>query len=380
MKIRYLAAILILFLAACAAEPQQVEVTRIVNEQVPVTVEVTRVVEVASVVEVPVEVTRIVEVVVTPTVVEETAVATPTPEPSPTAAADAAGSIYVVQPGDSLSRIAEQTGTTVDDLRAANGFTADSVLIAGRELFVPGWTGGVVASAEVIAAAATAVASASTSETVSEVPAAVAATAVPPQQASIQGPNLLPNPSFEGDWYFYLYNELQIPEGWQLTTDEGTNSLPGGAGGLFNRPEVRVVPSSDLPPSEHSLFIFDGRKTVKAFKGGAPTSFSLFTDVALQPGTYRLQVAFFPDTVLAYSDGQKTFSPDPLAAEARIIVDSGGTDWQGTQSGQRNVLTYDFTVDEARTVRVGASFRNRYIMANNGWFLDSWSLHALSTP
>jgi hypothetical protein len=41
-------------------------------------------------------------------------------------------------------------------------------------------------------------------------------------------------------------------------------------------------------------------------------------------------------------------------------------------------LTYDFTVDEARTVRVGGAFRNRYIMANNGWFLDNWSLTPLT--
>ena len=56
-------------LAACAAQPQTVEVTRIVTSELPVTVEVTRLVEQVSTVavEVPVEVTRLVEVVVTAT-------------------------------------------------------------------------------------------------------------------------------------------------------------------------------------------------------------------------------------------------------------------------------------------------------------------------
>jgi hypothetical protein len=241
----------------------------------------------------------------------------------------------------------------------ANNLTSDSFIAAGQELLIPGWDG--------VAQAANGAAP----------PPAAAET---PPEAVVQGPNLLPNPSFEGNWYFYLYNELQIPDGWQLTTDEGSNTLEPGSGGLFNRPEVRLVPAQDLPLAEQSTFIFEGNKTVKAFKGGAPTSFSLFTDVALQPGTYRLQVRFFPDTVTAYDNTKKTFASDPLAAEARIIHDGGGTSWQGTQIGQRNTLTYDFTITEARTVRLGASFRNRFVMANNGWFIDNWSLYTLATP
>jgi len=191
---------------------------------------------------------------------------------------------------------------------------------------------------------------------------------------------LLPNSSFEGDWYFDGYNELQVADGWQLVTDEGANTLNPGAGGLFNRPEVRVVPYTDLPDDERSLYIFDGSKTIKAFKGGAPTSFSFFTDIALQPGTYRLQIKFFPDIVASYKGGNKHYATDPLSAEMRIIHDGGGTIWQTTLIGQRNTVTYDFTVTDAATVRLGASFRNRFIMANNGWFLDDWSLYALTPP
>lgn len=352
---------MLLFLTACTAAPQQVEVTRIVTEQVPVTVEVTRIVMQEIVQEVAVEVTRIVEVAAQ-TLPEETATAEAIPSPTiePTATTAVIGQSYTIQPGDTLASIAEQAGTTIAALQAANNMNDASLLIAGQELLIPG-AGSELPPVQAPVPAATEV-------PVIEQPAAAVA----------QSSNLLPNPSFEGDWYFHLYNELQIPDGWQLTTDEGPNNLEQGAGGLFNRPEVRVVPARDLPPAEHSLFIFDGIKTVKAFKGGAPTSFSMFTDVALPPGSYRMSISFVPDTVAGYDGGQKSYASDPLAAEARVIVDGGGSGWQGTRSGQRNTLTYDFTVDEARNVRVGGAFRNRYIMANNGWFLDDWSLTPLA--
>lgn len=354
----FLLPILLLVLAGCTTAQDPVEVTRVIVEQVPATVEVTRIVAQEVITEVVVEVTRLVEVTATavPTA-EPTAEATTLPTPEPTATTAVTGTYYTVQAGDTLATIADQAGTTIAALQAANNMNDSSLLIAGQELLIPGVEG------ELLPVEPPA-------------PSAVPAEELPPPVVA-QNTNLLPNPSFEGGWHFYLYNELQVPDGWQLATDEGPNNLELGAGGLFNRPEVRVVPAKDLPPEEHSLFIMDGNKTVKAFKGGAPTSFSMFTDVALPPGSYRMKISFVPDTVVAYDHGKKTYSPNPLAAEARIIVDGGGSVWQGTASGQPNVVTFDFTVDEARNVRVGAAFRNRYIMANNGWFLDNWSLVSL---
>ena len=365
MKFRYLILLIlaIALLAACASEPEPLElvVTRIVNQDVPVTVEVTRevqtLVEVPATVEVPVEVTRLVEVVVTATPeAQETPVPTAMPTAATTPTEQLTGSAYTVQPGDTLSSISDKTGTAVADIMAANNLTNDAIIVAGQELLIPGWDGVLQATEE------------------ATLPPATGET---PPETPVQSANLLPNPSFEGDWHFYLYNELQIPDGWQIATDEGPNTLEPGSGGLFLRPEVRVVPDHDLPPAEQGIFIFDGNKTVKAFKGGAPTSFSLFTDLPLQPGSYRLQIRFFADTVASYDNGQKIFASDPLAAEVRIIVDNGGTVWQGTQIGQRNTVTFDFTVSDAHTVRLGASFRNRFVMANNGWFIDDWSLVAL---
>ncbi len=279
-----------------------------------------------------------------------------------------ADTTYTVKPGDSLWAIAQLFGITVDDIVAANDIVDPTFIVAGTELIIP-----VDEVPEAVAAASAGSPAAAAAPATT--PAVAEETAVAPVAAS---PELLPNASFEGDWYFYLYNELQVPVDWQLRTFEGTNDLTPGSGGVFFRPEVRVVPAKDLPPSEHSAFIMDGIKTVKAFKGGAPTQFSMFTDVALQPGTYRLEVRFFADTVAGYERGKKIFSSQPLAAEMRFIVNDGGTDWQEVAVGQQNTLTYDFTVEQPSTVRLGAGFRNRYITANNGWFIDDWSLTAVS--
>ena len=355
----FLLPLVLLVLAGCTAAPEPVEVTRVVMEQVPMTVEVTRVVVQEVVQEVAVEVTRLVEVTATTVPpVEPTVEATTLPTVEPTATTAVTGAVYTVQPGDTLATIAEQSGTTIAALQAANNMNDSSFLIAGQELLIPGIDGELPAIQQPTPIL----------PPVEEQPPAVVA----------DNTNLLPNASFEGDWHFYLYNELQVPDGWQLSTDEGPNNLEQGAGGLFNRPEVRVVSIADLPPAEHNLFIMDGIKTVKAFKGGAPTSFSMFSDVALTPGSYRMKINFVPDTVAGYDGGKKIYASNPLAAEVAVIVDGGGTGWQGTTSGQRNTVTYDFTVDEARNVRVGAAFRNRYIMDNNSWFLDDWSLTRLA--
>lgn len=53
-------------------------------------------------------------------------------QPTPTAAA-----LYTVQPGDTLSAIAERYNTTVDELVAANGLTDPNVLQVGQTLLIP---------------------------------------------------------------------------------------------------------------------------------------------------------------------------------------------------------------------------------------------------
>lgn len=367
-----------LLLVGCGSEPQTVEVTRIVNQEIPVTVEVTRQVAVAVTVpveipvEVPVEVTRLVEVVASPTpeaASSETAVPAAEDQPTATAAAQesnqtAVSSVYTVQSGDNMSLIAAKTGVSAGDIMAANNLTNASILIVGQQLNIPGWDGQLV------------------NNPAPNPPAANASPAPsePPVAAVPVGPNLLPNASFEGDWYFFNgVPEWQISEGWSLAIDEGPNPLTD-EDDLFVRPEVRVVSKANLPPAEHDLFVFDGLKTIKIFKGGAPVHFAVFTNLQLPAGAYRFTINFFSDAVAGYDNGVKIWATHPQAAEVRFILNSGGGDWLLANPGQKNTLSFDFTLEELTAVRLGADFRNRFINDNNGWFLDDWSLQQLGTP
>ena len=356
---------------ACSAEPQVVEVTRIVNNDVPVTIEVTRVVTQETTVEVPVEVTRVVEVAVVVTATPEsqpepTAVPpTPTvevivptavpPTAVPPTAVPPTGATYTVVPGDTLSVIANKTGIAAEDIATANGLSNINIIAVGQELIIPGWDGELAAGGS------------------PENPTQPA--------APVAGANLLPNPSFEEGWYFFNgVAEWQLPNQWQLAVDEGPNNLSPGSGGSFYRPEIRVLSRAHIPPAEQALFLFDGENTIKAFKGDAPTNFSIFTDVALQPGSYRFTANFFPDAVTGYNGSQKVWNSDPLAAEYRIIQNGGGTGWQSAPAGRKNTVTYEFTLTAPGTVRLGVGFRNRFAQSNNGWFIDDWSLQKINTP
>jgi hypothetical protein len=134
------------------------------------------------------------------------------------------------------------------------------------------------------------------------------------------------------------------------------------------------LPSSFLPSHEHDLFIFDGNQTVKVFKGNGAISYRLYQNVTIQPGTYRLEIGVFPDLVTGYSNGHKVWPADPSAGEVRFIVGSGGSGWITPAFGQKNVLSHTFTVNTNQTIRIGLAARGRYALANNGWFVDAWSL------
>ena len=65
----------------------------------------------------------------------------PVPEPAPSplveTVVEADGPPYVVQKGDTLSRIAQRNGTTVSELKSANGLK-NSLIVVGQTLSVPG--------------------------------------------------------------------------------------------------------------------------------------------------------------------------------------------------------------------------------------------------
>ena len=74
---------------------------------------------------------------------------TPAPASAPTLPATpaqtTADGLYVVQPGDSLSKISGVTGVSVNAIVAANEISNPNLVIVGQELIIPGWTGEVVA-------------------------------------------------------------------------------------------------------------------------------------------------------------------------------------------------------------------------------------------
>jgi len=189
------------------------------------------------------------------------------------------------------------------------------------------------------------------------------------------GPNLLPNGSFEGGWYHPDgIPELQIPEAWQFAWDEGPTGFGNEPWDVWVRPEVRVLPSQQLPPQEHDLFIWHGDQTLKIFKGWGAISFRLTTQLHLPPGTYLIVINYFPDLVADYQNGEKIFADDPYAGEVAFIVDGQQTDWELPRIGQQDQKFYPFTLTTAGTHQIGVAMRGRYALLNNGWFMDMWSL------
>ncbi|MCI0579702.1 MAG: hypothetical protein L0331_26355 [Chloroflexi bacterium] len=208
------------------------------------------------------------------------------------------------------------------------------------------------------------------------------ATALPgftPPPTPAAGPNLLPNPSFEEGWYnVNNIPELQVANSWILEWDEGDNPLDPDPWNAFVRPESRILSGDFLPPAEHELFIWDGEYTVKIFKGTGAVSYRLLTDVTLEPGRYLFEINFFPDLVVGYTPGgNKIWAPDPLSGEVQFIVNGTAGNWIYPRFGQKNTLVHLFEVPARQSVRLGAAFRGRWAILNNGWFIDDWSLRQL---
>lgn len=192
------------------------------------------------------------------------------------------------------------------------------------------------------------------------------------------GANLLPNPSFEAGWHHPGgIPELQIPNAWTFSWQEGDNPLAPEPWNEFVRPEVRVLTSAFLPPEEHDLFIWDGDQTLKVFKGFGSIQFRLETAVALQPGDYVFEIFVFPDLVVDYEDGKKVWAPDPLSGEVLLHAGGASTDWLLPTFGKKNAYRLAFSVRNPTTMTIGASFRGRWAIRNNGWFLDDWGVYRM---
>ncbi|MDX1613124.1 MAG: hypothetical protein R3300_02370 [Candidatus Promineifilaceae bacterium] len=194
--------------------------------------------------------------------------------------------------------------------------------------------------------------------------------------------SLLPNGSFEEGWYHINdIPELQVPNRWTLEWETGENPLDPDPWNHYVRPESRVLNEDFLPAAEHGLFVWDGDYTYKVFKKEGALSFRVYSHVYLPPGDYVLEINAFPDMIAGYTDGgSKIWAPDPLSGELRFIVDGPVSPWYLPEFGRRNTYRWAFTVTEARTVRIGAAFRGRWAIQNNGWFFDDWSLTQVLYP
>ena len=190
------------------------------------------------------------------------------------------------------------------------------------------------------------------------------------------GKNVLENPSFEGNWYHPSgIPELQIPEGWQFTWQEGSNPLDPNPWNDFVRPEVRVLTSAFLPKEEQDLFIWDGTQTLKVFKGFGAVAFTLKTNIYLNPGNHVFEIHVFPDLVVDYENGNKIWAPDPYSGEVKLHVGNYASPWMLPNFGEKNRFRHHFTVYRPTTVTIGASFRGRWAIRNNGWFMDDWGVY-----
>jgi hypothetical protein len=195
------------------------------------------------------------------------------------------------------------------------------------------------------------------------------------------GANLLPNGSFEEGWYHKNgIPELQVPNRWTLEWQEGHNNLDPDPWNAYLRPESRILSADFLPAREHSTFIWDGKHTVKIFKKTGAIHFWLTTNVDLQPGTYVFEISFFPDLIDGYTEnGGKVWAPDPLSGEVRFIVNQPVGPWTFPDFGKKITMQYRFDISSPSLVRIGAAFRGRWAIDNNGWFLDDWSLERIAT-
>jgi murein DD-endopeptidase MepM/ murein hydrolase activator NlpD len=73
------------------------------------------------------------------TITPAAAAAAPTSEPVSVEAAPVTAMVYVVQPGETLFRIATRFGLTVNDLVTANSISDPSVIYVGQQLIIPGF-------------------------------------------------------------------------------------------------------------------------------------------------------------------------------------------------------------------------------------------------
>jgi hypothetical protein len=188
--------------------------------------------------------------------------------------------------------------------------------------------------------------------------------------------NLLLNPSFEKNSYVYNnIQEVRVPDDWGFWFAPASIPNPYDANpwSVWRQPESRLMTKADLPVDEENLFIKDGNKTWKVFKGNGSMWFYLRQ--TLNPGKYKLTLGIFPDVVVGYQNDQKVFADDPNSCIVWIETPTGNTAPQRPTIGAFNYLTFTFNMEVAGNFKVHV--QQPFATQNNGAFLDNHNLEEI---
>lgn len=185
--------------------------------------------------------------------------------------------------------------------------------------------------------------------------------------------NKLFNPSFElGSYTYNNIQEIRVPDGYTFWFAPASlpNPFDPNPWSVWRQPESRLMIAADFPPNEQGLFIKDGNKTWKIFKGNGSIWFYL--GQTIPAGRYTLTLGIFPDVVASYVNGVKVFATDPDSCIIWVETPTGTTPEQRPVIGQFNYLTFEFEmlVDGVFKIHVLQPFA----VQNNGAFLDDHSL------
>lgn len=197
--------------------------------------------------------------------------------------------------------------------------------------------------------------------------------------------NILGNPSFEEGWYHPDgIPELQIPNQWGFWWADGyvfDNPISSDPGNKFVRPEVRVLPKSQLPEHEQDLFVLDGEYCVKIFKGSGAWWGDLFQFVDGEPGRYRMTVNVYPDLVDHYKDDEKVAAQDPDSGRIKFDFGFFETEWEHLLKPNANGV---ITLHKVQFIKefdapngiegMSVQFMLPHALNNSCVFLDAWTL------
>jgi len=196
-------------------------------------------------------------------------------------------------------------------------------------------------------------------------------------------PNLLKNPSFEGDTYFVdQFGAVAIPREWKIVFRGGGDPRMPGQDAPWGQPNAGRLHVNNVPEHEQSLFFLNGEHCWKIWtESSYPFYFTLSQAVRLTPGArYRFTVNALPDMVAAYGPKGKVFLDNPNAAGVRLVVKSGGQtfatdDLRGDKVpfGRYTAVRLEFTAPSAEA-EVAVEAYGIYGIKNNCFFFDDLSL------